>query len=244
MALGSRKPAMEAAASELRAIALRTAAGTLIGSEEAVLQQLGFSRSTVRQAARLIEQEGLLQVRRGINGGYYAARPDAGTIERTVSSYLETLEMDAEEVTAIASALWVEVVRKAATLGTDAARGVAEEFRPAVRALKPDASFAAVRSLEIASRKAIFDLVRTRYIELIFDINSAFATRRFPPHDVPANAEEHRAFVGAWRNAKLLELAAIEEGDVELGVMAAYRVRTVWHRRIWQPSKGAQASER
>src|SRR3569623_1918283 len=90
--------AIEAAAPRLRSIVLGTPEGTLLGSEEALIKRLDVSRATVRQVARLLEREGLLLVRRGINGGYFAARPDARTIESTVSAYLEIFDSDIEDV--------------------------------------------------------------------------------------------------------------------------------------------------
>jgi GntR family transcriptional repressor for pyruvate dehydrogenase complex len=104
---------IDAAASQLRSIVLSADEGALLGSEETLISRLGVSRATVRQVARLLEREGLLRVRRGINGGYFAARPDLQTIETTVSAYLEMLHTEPEDVTSIASALWVEVLRRA-----------------------------------------------------------------------------------------------------------------------------------
>jgi DNA-binding FadR family transcriptional regulator len=226
------KTAIKLAGEKLRALALASEEGTLLGSEEALIAELGVSRSTVRQVARLLEREGLLKVRRGPSGGYFAARPDAETIQSAVSAYLETLEMDREDVTAIASALWVEVVRKAAANRSDEARAIIDGFRQRVASLKPNASFTQIRKLDLESRKAIFDLTNSRYIELIFDINMAFASRTFP---LPAEDEtpEHVQFVRTWRDAKVMELTAITEQDAELAAIAARYVRKVWHDRIW-----------
>ncbi len=212
--------------------------GALLGGEEALVAKLCVSRATLRQVARLLEREGLLRVRRGVNGGYFAARPDEQTIENAASAYLDTLDMDAEDVTVVAAVLWVEAMRKAASLRTKAARNVAETLRQKVASLKADATISEVTQLEQYTRSAIFDLIKGRYIELIFHINMAFAKRRFP---VPRklDAEAHHAFVEAWRTAKELELTAIAEGDPELGVLAARRARNLWHRYVWEPAKAS-----
>src|ERR1700751_3841285 len=145
---------IEAAAAQFRALSLDAEEGALLGSEDTLVQALGASRATVRQAARLLEREGLLKVRRGINGGYFAARPNVNTIESAVSAYLDTLDMNAEDVTAVASVLWVEVLRKAASLRNDAARALAAEYRERVAAIRPDAPFRKIIELETASRAA------------------------------------------------------------------------------------------
>ena len=223
---------IEAAAAQFRALSLE-AGDARLGSEDTLVATLGVSRATVRQVARLLEREGLLRVRRGINGGYFAARPDVDTIEQAVSAYLVTLDMDAQDVTTIASVLWVEVLRKAAGLRTEAARTMARDFRERVAAVSPDAPFSEIVQLEQDSRTAIFELIKARYIELIFQINVAFAQKRFTATP-EMEAADHREFIRAWRNAKLMELEAISDGDPELGMMAARHIRTLWHQRIWR----------
>jgi len=224
---------IDAAALQLRSIALAAAEGMLLGSEEALVTKLAVSRATVRQVARLLEREGLLRVRRGINGGYFAARPDLRTIETTVSAYLEMLHTEPEDVTAIASVLWVEVLRRAARARSAESKSLAERYLVEVRALPLDASFHDVLRVEQESREAVFDLVGSRYIELIFQINTAFAQRRFAAPSGQDGTEAHRNFVRAWRDAKLLEFQSIADGDPELAMMAARHARNVWHRRIW-----------
>lgn len=234
---------LEAAAAQLRQIVFDAPDGALIGSEDTLLSMLGVSRSTVRQVARLLEREGLLLVRRGINGGYFGARPDASTIQNTVSAYLETLHMDAEDVTTVASALWVQVLRKAAAVRSEASRAMAEDYLKRVQAIKPHAKFEEVRNLEVASRAAIFKVANCQYIELIFNINTAFATRGFPRRPDTNDTPEHFEFVRAWRAAKLMELTAIAAGDVELAGMAAHHIRDVWHKRLWKRSEDSTLPE-
>lgn len=226
------RTALEVAALKLRRIVLDVAPGELIGSEDALVERLDCSRSTVRQVARLLEREGLLKVRRGINGGYFGARPDAGTIEAAVSSYLEILDIDSRDVTVVASSLWVEAMRKAALADRDEARRVAERLSARIRAVKDDASFERVRELELLTQAEIFELAQAAYVKLIFDINVAFSRRRFSAPIANDNSEEHRRFVREWRNAKLLELGALIDGDAELAGMAARHSRKIWHQRI------------
>lgn len=225
---------IDIAASQLRQIVRTTEAGALLGSEETLIAQLGVSRATLRQVARLLEREGLLRVRRGLNGGYFAAKPDVHTIEATVSAYLEMVDTDPEDATAIASALWVELLQKAAGTRSEKAIAITQELRKKVSAVRLDAGFDDVLRVEQKIRTAMFDLVNSRYIELMFQINMAFARRRFPT--IPAerdNTPEHREFVVAWRNAKLLEFDAIADGDQNLAALAARHSRNLWHRRIY-----------
>jgi GntR family transcriptional repressor for pyruvate dehydrogenase complex len=227
------KSTFDLAASHLRSIVLATDEGALLGSEETLVAKLGVSRATVRQVARLLEREGLLLVRRGLNGGYFAARPDVRTIEKSVSTYLEMVHTEPEDLTVIASVLWVEVLRRAARLKTKASKALAEKYLERVRALRLDASFNDVLRVEEESRGALFDLINSRYIELIFQINIVFSQRRFTPTSEKGSADTQREFVADWRKAKILEFQSILDGDPELAMLAARRSRNVWHRRIW-----------
>ena len=69
------RPSLQLTAQKLPNMSLASADGSLSGSEDDVLAGLSIPRATLKQAARLFEQEGLIKVRRGTNGGYYSARP-------------------------------------------------------------------------------------------------------------------------------------------------------------------------
>ena len=228
------KTALNVAAARLRATVLAHADGALLGSEDDLQSLLGVSKPTMRQAARLIEREGLLRVKRGNNGGYFSARPDPAFIESMVSNYLEALHAEPEDLTRIASVLWVEVVRKAAAQAPEYSRAPADRWCGLIQTLPDNAGFSEVLELEQVIRADIFQLIRSPYVELIFRINTDFARRRFsePPSardDTPA----HRAFVTAWCRTKSAELRAIADGDQEIAMVLARRARELLYRRIW-----------
>ena len=78
------------AADTLREDILRAApTGRLfLGSELELISRLGVSRPTFRQAARLLQHEQLLLVKRGVNGGFYARTPSEQVITRMASVLL------------------------------------------------------------------------------------------------------------------------------------------------------------
>lgn len=221
----------------MRQLVMDMPPGALLGSEDALLARLGVSRSTVRQIARLLEREGLLRVKRGINGGYYGMRPTISTIETAVSAYLETLGMGTQDLAIVASVLWVEVMRRAAGQPATRTMPMIDSMRRKLEKLKPSAVFSEVSKLEQESQRAVLELADSPYIELIFQINTAFATRRFTPPSLHDDSEEHRTFVQDWRQAKRLELSAIEDGDAELAAMAARHMRNLWHKRLWEDAR-------
>lgn len=207
--------------------------GQLLGSEESLLAHLGVSRATLRQAARLLEQERLLVVKRGINGGYFAARPDLASIAEAVSSYLEVVDTEREDVTEIASVLWIQVVKKAAFKSSKEKRKIIDPLKELLFELVGDAPFEVVRDMDATIRRAIFGLIKSQYTELVFQINAAYANRHFRPASEKDHTAMHRQFVRDWRRAKIMELEGIVDNNPTLAVMAAQHSRRLWHERLW-----------
>jgi GntR family transcriptional regulator, transcriptional repressor for pyruvate dehydrogenase complex len=62
--------------------------GAYLGAEDDLLGRLGVSRPTLRQAAKIVESDRLISVRRGLHGGFYAERPNAADSIRALTRYL------------------------------------------------------------------------------------------------------------------------------------------------------------
>ncbi len=229
MAIPKKISAMSGAASQLRAIVADMENGAFLGGEGELQQTLGVSRTTLRQVARLLEREGLLTVKRGNNGGYYACRPSFASIEAGLTAYLEILDVGIGELLAMASITWSESIRQAAGLRNDDARAFSRKLGKTVRSVDPNIPYRELIKIEQGIRSALFELIDSPYLELIFQVNIQFAARQFEgPGQIPAEPEDHAIFVAAWRGAKLLELEAIALGDKDLGNLAAERTRRVW----------------
>jgi len=84
----SRVPkASDVIAARLRAQILgdRLEVGTELPSEAELIEGEGFSRSTVREALRLLEADGLIVTKRGPGGGIRVSRPDINQISRSMA---------------------------------------------------------------------------------------------------------------------------------------------------------------
>jgi len=62
--------------------------GTGLWSEVELVASSGFSRPTVREAVRLLEAEGFLEIRRGRNGGISVREPDLQLVSRSFAAML------------------------------------------------------------------------------------------------------------------------------------------------------------
>ncbi|OCB36509.1 GntR family transcriptional regulator [Mycobacterium malmoense] len=67
------------------------ATGESLGSEPALQERFGVSRSVLREAVRLVEHHQVARMRRGPGGGLIICEPDAGPATRAVVIYLEYL---------------------------------------------------------------------------------------------------------------------------------------------------------
>ena len=234
MSQGSEKIGIARALAMLRKRVLASEPDAYLGNEDSLMAFVGTSRGTLRQIARVLEREGLIEVRRGASGGYYARHPDLDTIAATVSGYLHTLEVKSRDATLIASVLWVETLRRAAQEPVHTRQRIADEFMAKLATVAPEAPHERILEFELAYRQAIFELVGSRYVQLIFQINSTFAQGQLGLRQELTDAE-HGEFVRCWRNAKLLELAAIANGDADLAANAAARGRSIWQERVSPP---------
>jgi DNA-binding FadR family transcriptional regulator len=65
------------------------APGDALPVESALIEQLGVSKSVVREALRILEMEGLVSVRRGVGGGSKVTRPSIVTVSQAVGVHLQ-----------------------------------------------------------------------------------------------------------------------------------------------------------
>lgn len=109
--------------------------GRLIGSEAELIARLGVSRTVLREAVRVLENEGIAQMRRGPGGGLVVSAPDSGAAVRSSALVLEYLAATPEHVFEARSALELAAVELAARhideSGITRIRGALEDERAA-----------------------------------------------------------------------------------------------------------------
>ena len=114
--------AVAEAAKLLREMILEKGDGAFLGSREDLVQRLGVGHVTLQQAARLLERERLLFVRRGTNGGYFARVPDEAGVKEMIATYLRARHVSYRDIHLIATTLESEMERLAARSEDEAAR--------------------------------------------------------------------------------------------------------------------------
>jgi len=109
-----RSSAADVAAGILRREILSRPQDSYLGSEDALLQQLGISRPTFRQAARLLLHEQLVTIRKGAGGGFYTRWPSIAAVAHDASIWLQVQNASIHNMVEAALPVGREIVLLAA----------------------------------------------------------------------------------------------------------------------------------
>jgi len=215
----------------LRDESLRCAEGGLLGSEDELLARYKVSRPTLRQAAALVAQEQLLQVRRGVGGGYIARRPTSRAVAHMAAIFLRTRDASLDELTHAMAPIRAELARLAATKLDDASCEAFQDFlrREAEAANAGGARFRAFAKSEREFGQllgaASGNHVLTLFMEILFDL----AANIPPEHDLLSGRPDR---VAAYREQRTRLVEAIMGGDPNLAELLSNRTSELYQQ--WQ----------
>lgn len=113
----------------LRERILSSPQGAFLGSEAILLAEYEISRPTFRQVARVLEQEELLVVRRGVGGGYYARHPSLELVGTASRNYLRSHHVTIADVFEVLGPLSELMYRKAANSCDEAGNRMIQEIK-------------------------------------------------------------------------------------------------------------------
>ncbi|MFC0205221.1 FCD domain-containing protein [Novosphingobium soli] len=189
--------------------------GTLIGSLHALARSLEVGIVTLQQAARVLEHEGLLEVRRGPGGGYYGARPDDAALERAFDAYLRVHPATWEEALDMTSLLFNELA--AAAAACDDADLLAQ-LRAIAERVEACATQAELGAFEFDFQELLFRMVRRPLFEMLTRVTLGYATTR---SGAPVHALDQD--LPGWKAGRRRIIAAILARDPALARFEADR---------------------
>lgn len=212
-----RRQLVQAAAAKLRDVILTREPGAQIGSLNEVAELLGVGIVTVQQAARILEHEGLLAVRRGPGGGYYGTRPDEAALERAFAAYLRVHGFGHRESQQMLALLDCEIAPAAAACQDETLREVARSLLERV-----DGCESAEQRIgfETQLRELLLKMVARPLIELVCRVTQGLYVQSSAPPLFPG-----KAGFDAWRSGRRRILEAILARDEELAQFEAERYR-------------------
>ncbi|MEZ5737050.1 MAG: GntR family transcriptional regulator [Novosphingobium sp.] len=206
---------MQATADRLREMIYATEPESRIGSLTSLAEALGVGIVTVQQAARVLEHEGLLDVRRGPGGGYYGKRPDEAALERSLAAYMRTQPSSWEEALEMTSLLFNELAAAAAQCRDDELHEELEQFLPKVDACASDADMG---QTETEFQDLLFRMVNRPLFELLTRVTLRFAESR--PNDT---GDRGLVRLDSWKAGRHRIIGAILDRDEELARFEADR---------------------
>ncbi|MEO6717632.1 MAG: transcriptional regulator [Novosphingobium sp.] len=189
--------------------------GDLIGSLPDLARSLGVGIVTIQQAARILEHEGLLEVRRGPGGGYYGRRPDAATLERSLAAYMRSQPASWDEALDMTSLLFNELAAAAADCREPR---LLDELRSFAQSVTGASGEVDVQRLESQFQDLLFRMVVRPLFELLTRVTLRFS----------ASAPIDPAYRGAidlerWKSGRRLIIDAILRHDAQLARFEANR---------------------
>jgi DNA-binding FadR family transcriptional regulator len=206
---------VQATAERLRDRVLAAEPDVQIGSLSELAHDLGVGIVTVQQAARILEHEGLLAVRRGPGGGYYGKRPDEAALERSVAAYIRVHPAAFKEVSEIVSLLDCELIPAAARCTDEALR---ETLRGLAARVDVSDTAEARIALEQELHNTLYKMVNRPLIELLTRVTTQL--QRSQPGQPLFSGPEG---VAAWKAGRSRILQAVLDQDEELARFEAAR---------------------
>jgi GntR family transcriptional regulator, transcriptional repressor for pyruvate dehydrogenase complex len=88
--------------------------GDPLPAEKAMIDRYGFGRGTVREALRLLEYQGAVQIKQGINGGPSVQEPDSAHFASTILFLLQLQRTPFESIVEVRAAIEPMICRLAA----------------------------------------------------------------------------------------------------------------------------------
>jgi len=181
--------------------------GEVIGTEPGLMLELGVSRAVFREAVRLLEQDGVAQMRRGPGGGLVVTAPRASSVARAAALHLQFFGAGADDIFEARTALELQTADLAAQRidrsGIDMLRAaVVEEAE-----LQDESGHLGSSHIHLV----IAELTGNPALRLFVEVMT-WLTPAIPPSD-PAAAAERQADV---RHAHERIAEAIVAGDSSL----------------------------
>jgi DNA-binding FadR family transcriptional regulator len=189
--------------------------GAALPCESELMAEFGVSRPTLREAFRILESEGIIQIRRGARGGAQVLVPDIAAVGRYTGTLLQYRGTTLADLYQARSLLESAAVGRLARQRTDQdltaldralAEGAAALAAPLVWAAEHDLAFHRLL-VQLAGNQTMTVLLET--LLTVVELHSRSFLRTHPPGEDAEDRvrESHRA------HTKLVELVRRGEDD-------------------------------
>lgn len=152
-------------------LSLSATPGEYLGAENDLLRKFGISRPTLRQAAKMVERDRLISVRRGSKGGFFAERPDASDAIQSLTRFLRLRGTNLGDVMQVTRPVSEEAAVAAARQRSQADIEQLTELVAAIDEYEEPREFIAA---EVKMARVIARICGNPVIELVIEIGYGF----------------------------------------------------------------------
>jgi GntR family transcriptional regulator, transcriptional repressor for pyruvate dehydrogenase complex len=214
--------------------------GAELPSERELGERAGVSRATVREALRILESEGLIEIRQGRRGGSSVLQLGTEPIERSVGMFIRGKRIRLQAVLETRGAIEPAAARHAAEHRTDEDLLELERCQQRVEEASRDNDVAAYVQANLDWHVQV---VRASHNELLIAFIAAVAKAVYVESDIEGfnSGEVREAVVRAHRRV----MDAIREGDGEAAARRMQRHVSAYMdnvRKVSEPGGLAQAA--
>lgn len=156
------------AVDSLRRAVLATGPDEFLGSEEQLMEALGVSRPTFRQATKLLRHENLLRIKRGMGGGFFTEAPSASAVTRMAAIYLNAQGTSMRQVNDVLAPLQAASAHQLASNPDRAVRACLHDFLVEYDKLPPGEQNPVFRALKF--ERLLGEKTGNPAIALIMDV--------------------------------------------------------------------------
>jgi GntR family transcriptional regulator, transcriptional repressor for pyruvate dehydrogenase complex len=210
--------------------------GDQLPAERKLCEDFGVSRVTVREALRVLEANGLIEIRVGARGGAFVRSPSKERVGEGILDYLTMSSATAGDVTELRMVLELGIIPLVCERATDEdvedLLALCHRAREALATGTYDMSFSVefhARVAECAHNGAIELLLASLQGPLLMSLEEA---QQVAPEMGRRGVQEHLAFVEAVRDRK---------ADEAVEIMRAHLERTAARVRHEQKTRAAAA---
>lgn len=169
--VGANETLASRTARALAGLSLAADPGDYLGAEDELLGRFGVSRPTLRQAAKMVERDRLISIRRGTKGGYFAERPDARDAIQSLARFLRMRGASLSDVIQVTRPVSEEAAVTAARLRTDED---AERMQAFVDRIDGHDTARELITAEVELARMIAQMSGNPVVELVMEIGYSF----------------------------------------------------------------------
>lgn len=225
-------PRVRELVARLRQILFEHPPGTLIGRESELCLRLACNKGMLRQVARQLEPQGLLYIKKGPNGGYFASRPSEEAVIDLAALYLVGVGTTLRDALIACRGMAIDAARIAAERypSSEMSRSMRELLSELRTRIPEDMDSQSFVVDEERIDQAMFDIVGIKALRMFVNILNRFSLKDFGKVTFGRQPERRRQY----REERLRTLEAIVTGDCDAAEESMRRVLDMIN--LWLPA--------